>query len=739
MIAPQPLYKKRSFWLTIVTLIFIVLFWRSFRLEICVLFTGKLCGQSPESKYILTPLRAMWVLGETLGVFLVTFLIAVLMVSQFVLPVQTFRERWMVFKRLALYALHMHGPAVFIKEGKQKARAEELKSVRPGVAFVDLSSAMVLEKRWRSTMIQNDSSSSSIIMKLFRRYILNKPESSAYQTPMVRAVGPGIAFTKYNERILGIADLRRQVRYHRKVLAYTSDGIEVESNIVAIFSLGMPPEVLKVAYIKSEELKDSENPKDWEKPENLRVIQVEKKIEKDPNTGLWRSVECVRGFSDDFDSGDRAEIHRFASDKAALCLFIDDLGPIEPELILNFIDSLNPWYKAAIYRFVGVLYLNDKAALYRFIDKLSPVERPGTYRFIINKATVHRFIDELEQYQTDEERQLITLRRSDKIRIHSFINQLFSKHQNRVIELVNGLDSATREIIIRFVRTYGSSQEFPQPPASGEKPPSQSPYVFDEKRVFGAIYARGRNVKVGTLDDWTRLPEQIGIDLFRHELSQINYDYISMPDDPNRFPLFDEIKPRFRRIMQHSGVLSYQFMRRRDKKPISIGDELNNIYFNLDYPIQELHQSKPLRDRGIRIFFCNFSEPKSVEVKSGGVVHQQRLDNWRARWQKEIEMIKAETDLEIMRIRNRARAQAQRDMTIALSQIFQDTSHSQEAMAVRIFQALETAATDPTTRQLLPRDTIDMLRSLRHWLLPGEGDQLSTLLAGEDLSDLEDE
>ena len=89
-----------------------------------------------------------------------------------------------------------------------------------------------------------------------------------------------------------------------------------------------------------------------------------------------------------------------------------------------------------------------------------------------------------------------------------------------------------------------------------------------------------------------------------------------------------------------------------------------------------------------------------------------------------------------MHIRNRARAQAQQDMTIALSQILENTTNSQEAMAMRIFQALETAATDPSTRKLLPGDTIDMLRSLRHWLLPG-GDETTSLFE-EDLFPTED-
>jgi hypothetical protein len=58
-------------------------------------------------------------------------------------------------------------------------------------------------------------------------------------------------------------------------------------------------------------------------------------------------------------------------------------------------------------------------------------------------------------------------------------------------------------------------------------------------------------------------------------------------------------------------------------------------------------------------------------------------------------------------------------MVLALAQILQLEEASQEAMAVRVFQALETAATDSRTQKLLPNETIAMLRTLRSWLLPG--------------------
>jgi hypothetical protein len=56
-------------------------------------------------------------------------------------------------------------------------------------------------------------------------------------------------------------------------------------------------------------------------------------------------------------------------------------------------------------------------------------------------------------------------------------------------------------------------------------------------------------------------------------------------------------------------------------------------------------------------------------------------------------------------------------MVYTLSQILEGKTYSQEAMAMRVFQALETAAADPATRRMIPRDTINLLRTLRQLLL----------------------
>ncbi|GAP15198.1 protein containg SPFH domain [Longilinea arvoryzae] len=85
--------------------------------------------------------------------------------SQFTLPVKTIHERLEVFRRLLLYPLGMHGPAISIVDGEiQKRKGEELRT-GPGVILLDTASAAVLKR----------------------------------PTRFVRAIGPGVVFTKRGE------------------------------------------------------------------------------------------------------------------------------------------------------------------------------------------------------------------------------------------------------------------------------------------------------------------------------------------------------------------------------------------------------------------------------------------------------------------------------------------------------------------------------------------------------------
>jgi hypothetical protein len=243
---------------------------------------------------------------------------------------------------------------------------------------------------------------------------------------------------------------------------------------------------------------------------------------------------------------------------------------------------------------------------------------------------------------------------------------------------------------------------------------NRPPYLFDEERIISAVISQPRNTRDGKVEKWSDLPAQVAVSLLLDELSRISYDDLYSLDSPEPdCYLYDTFKPEFQRIMKGLGVLSYQFAQRKDGRVPQQGDIFNpNEYVFRD--VKQLHNPKPMRDRGIKVIEVGFSDFKPIDA----TIPEQRFDTWRSRWQKEIEITNAGYDLEVMHQLNHSRAQAQREIIHNLSQIFKLPGFTQDAMAIRIFQALESAATNPATNRLLPRDTVDMLKSFQNILFP---------------------
>jgi len=155
--------------------------------------------------------------------------------SQFVLPVKTIHERLQAFYRLAIYPLGMHGQAISIIDGEiQKRKGEEQKK-GPGVILLDTASAALLKR----------------------------------PTQYVRAIGPGVTFTKPGESVSpeSVVDLhlhkqtigpspfsaispfaekgkketageyQARQRDRNDTRALTRDGIEIVSTITVFFRL----------------------------------------------------------------------------------------------------------------------------------------------------------------------------------------------------------------------------------------------------------------------------------------------------------------------------------------------------------------------------------------------------------------------------------------------------------------------------------------------------------------------
>lgn len=151
--------------------------------------------------------------------------------AQFVLPVQTLRDRWKIFSRLLTRLAGAHGPALFIENGIIKEHSGERLKRGPGVVWLDSASAAVT------------------------------------RTPVAikQTMGPGVYFIDTNEYIAGTIDLHiqshsigpkesdrpfaaksdsqtdeeyNQIQDRRKqVSALTRDGIEVVPRISVTFRL----------------------------------------------------------------------------------------------------------------------------------------------------------------------------------------------------------------------------------------------------------------------------------------------------------------------------------------------------------------------------------------------------------------------------------------------------------------------------------------------------------------------
>jgi hypothetical protein len=80
--------------------------------------------------------------------FAITYLVYIFWFAQFVLPVASSAQRIMAFKRLLLFGISLgrgHGPAIFVRNGDIIGTSEENEKRKPGVAFLDLRSAMSLD------------------------------------------------------------------------------------------------------------------------------------------------------------------------------------------------------------------------------------------------------------------------------------------------------------------------------------------------------------------------------------------------------------------------------------------------------------------------------------------------------------------------------------------------------------------------------------------------------------------
>ncbi len=143
---------------------------------------------------------------------------------------------------------------------------------------------------------------------------------------------------------------------------------------------------------------------------------------------------------------------------------------------------------------------------------------------------------------------------------------------------------------------------------------------------------------------------------------QFNYDELSNPREGSQVGAF---KQRVNIAIRNQCVLRFQHCYSMNPgEPLQRGEM---------YPPSELRStrmqyfttSKVLRDRGIMNIFSAFTTITPCK----DAVYAQRLDNWQARLQREIDLVMTSREIEVRNIVNRARIQAQEEISATLNAI----------------------------------------------------------------------
>lgn len=250
-------------------------------------------------------LPALFTLLAWLLLFLCMYAVFIFWLAQFILPVMHWKDRAPAALRLFLFSVGngpLHGAAIFVRDGQMDdASLPELQKNWPGVAFVDARSAITIDKHANR---KGDITPAS----LERPQKVHFDEKTKTYVSDIRVAGPGLTFTRRNEKITGAVDLRNQTRSRKGVQADTRDGIRVRTDISCTFTLGQPPDVLDVCL-----------------GENGNQVFVIEWDDKSRPTAIKR----IKSLSRNLDEGDEQEICEFVKnypDPSTVTADIHDSG-----------------------------------------------------------------------------------------------------------------------------------------------------------------------------------------------------------------------------------------------------------------------------------------------------------------------------------------------------------------------------------------------------------------------------
>ncbi len=238
--------------------------------------------------------------------------------------------------------------------------------------------------------------------------------------------------------------------------------------------------------------------------------------------------------------------------------------------------------------------------------------------------------------------------------------------------------------------------------------------IFDETRVFSAVYARARwETGKSVVMPWTELPVRVAVDFFREELSHLNFDQLYVRDCHSQLGI-ERLRARLRTRMRNNGMLSYRMLMHGRELPLT-PDEAYPARDLKVSPVEALCAPKELRDRGVQVMAAGFSD-----LIPEREVYLQWLAKWRADWERDTMQVEASGFLDTARLYTLVKAEAEQEVAADLRHVMVDGG-SQDIIAVRILQTLESLATERETRRLLPPDTIDMLNKVHRVIMPGNG------------------
>lgn len=283
----------------------------------------------------------------------------------------------------------------------------------------------------------------------------------------------------------------------------------------------------------------------------------------------------------------------------------------------------------------------------------------------------------------------------------------------RVVEMTDDLSADDRTQIHKLARVGINLNATGALGAYAPTPPPDPVPAFEPRRIFNAVFSIPRDDQSETVP-WQQLPPRVSADLLRAKMMTLNYNQIYQDAAVNGYPLL-AYRRELAREMRNLGVLSYRLVFHIDGRALQVGQEYNLSELVISAP-QPLTSPAVLRDRGIKVIAAGFGELTPVSP----VVYRQRLENWASTWKRDTQIIVAEQELAAMRIQSHARAQAQSEIFQSFSELFESNRTSREALALRVYQALEEMVANPATRKLLNYETLAMMNNMHDWLLPKE-------------------